>query len=109
MILKQADERAVFNAEKMGKSDLARGEHLFAGLNAFEPGQIHAPHTHCDRDKLYVVLEGRGELTIGEERSTVRTGDVGIARAGVVHSLHNPGPERLVVLVGMAPPPSRNS
>ncbi len=62
-----------------------------AGLNAFEPGQVHEPHTHCDRDKLYFVLEGRGDLAL--------------APADVVHSLANPGPGRLVVMVLMAPPP----
>ena len=67
MIVKNSVERANFSAQKMGKSDLARGKHLFVGLNAFEPGQHHAPHAHCDRDKLYVVMEGRGELTIGDQ------------------------------------------
>jgi len=105
MIFRDAAARAAFAADKMGKSDLVRGAHLFAGLNAFEPGQVHEPHAHCDRDKLYVVLQGRGELTIGEKRSTVESGDVALAPADVVHSLLNPGPERLVVLVVMAPPP----
>lgn len=106
MIVKQASGRATFDPQKMGKSDLARGRHLFAGLNAFEPGQLHEPHTHCERDKLYAVLEGHGELTIGDETTTVGPGDVALAEAGVVHSLANPGPERLVVLVVMGPPPS---
>ena len=80
-------------------------EHLFAGLNTFEPGQAHEPHTHCDRDKLYVILQGRGELTVGEETSMVEPGDVAFAAADVVHSLNNPGPDRLIVLVAMGPPP----
>ena len=105
MIVKNAATRAKLGPNKMGKADLVRGEHLFAGLNAFEPGQVHEPHAHCDRDKLYVVLEGRGELVIGEETSTVDVGDVALAQANVVHSLRNPGPDRLVVLVVMAPPP----
>jgi quercetin dioxygenase-like cupin family protein len=105
MIVRDAAARARFGAGKMGKADVARGEHLFAGLNAFEPGQVHEPHAHCDRDKLYVVMQGRGELTIGEERSTVSAGDVALAPADVVHSLRNPGPDRLVVLVVMAPSP----
>ena len=105
MILKNAVDRAKINPDKMGKTDLVRGKHLFAGLNTFEPGQVHEPHSHCDRDKLYVVLRGRGELTIGDERSTVTAGDVAFAAADVVHSLSNPGPERLVVLVVMTPPP----
>ena len=105
MILKRAVDLANFNSEKMGKADLVRGEHLFSGLNAFEPGQAHEPHAHCDRDKLYVVMQGCGELTIGDEQTTVSAGDVALAPAGVVHSLSNPGPKRLVVLIAMAPPP----
>ena len=107
MIVKNAARGATFNPRKMGKSDLASGDHLFAGLNSFEPGQVHEPHAHCDRDKLYVVMEGQGELTIGEETETVSRGDVALAKADVVHSLRNPGPARLVVLVVMAPPPKK--
>ena len=50
----------MFRDDKMGKADLVSGEYLFCGLNAFEPGQAHEPHAHCDRDKSYLVLEGRG-------------------------------------------------
>ena len=106
MILKNAVSHATFRADKMGKADLTRGDHLFAGLNAFEPGQEHAPHVHCDRDKMYVVLEGRGDVTVGEQRDRIAPGDVVMAPANVEHALRNPGPERLVVLVVMGPPPS---
>lgn len=105
MIVSGAAERARFHSAKMGKVDLVRGEHLFAGLNGLEPGQVHEPHKHCDRDKLYVILSGRGELTIGDEATAVAPGDVALAAAGVVHSLRNPGPERLVALIVMTPPP----
>ncbi len=107
MIIKRAAERATFNTDKMGKADLAVGDHLFSGLNAFEPGQEHAPHVHCERDKIYVVLEGRGELTIGDENDRVGPGDVALAPSGVEHSLRNPGPDRLVVMVVMGPPPKK--
>ena len=105
MIIDNASALAQYRPDKMGKADLVRGAHLFAGLNAFEPGQVHEPHAHCDRDKLYVVLEGRGELTIGDETRTVGPGAVALAPADVVHALSNPGPERLLVLVAMGPPP----
>ena len=41
----------------MGKSTLMRGDLLFVGLNAFEPGQEHAPHVHEVQDQLYLFLE----------------------------------------------------
>jgi len=106
MIFGAAADRARFLTDKMGKVDLAAGDHLFSGLNAFEPGQEHAPHTHCERDKLYVGLRGQGIVTIGEDESEFGPGDVALAPAGVTHSMRNPGPERLVVLVVMGPPPA---
>ena len=107
MILKNAAGRAVFNPDKMGKVDLAVGDHLFTGLNAFEAEQEHEPHTHCDRDKVYVVLSGRGEITIAEETANVGPGDVAVAPAGVVHAVRNPGPDRLVLLAVLGPPPPK--
>lgn len=108
MIVRKVAERAAFDPKKMGKSDLVRSDHLFAGLNAFEPGQVHEPHAHCDRDKLYVVLEGRGEVTIGDESGPIGPGEVALAPADVVHSLRNDGPGRLLVLTVMAPPPAKD-
>ena len=105
MILRRPAGEARFNPEKMGKADLIRGRHLFAGLNSFEPGQEHAPHKHCDRDKMYVVLEGCGDVTVGDDGGRIEPGDVVMAPADVEHSLSNPGPDRLVVLVVMSPPP----
>jgi len=110
LIVKQAARRARFDSRKMTKSDVVRGAHLFAGLNVFEPGQIHEPHAHCERDKLYIVLEGRGDVTLGGKTSRIAAGDLALAPADVVHSLINHGPDRLVVLIVMAPaPPSLDS
>jgi quercetin dioxygenase-like cupin family protein len=105
MILKRAASLAQFAPDRMGKSTLARGQTLFAGLNCFEAGQEHAPHTHAGQDKLYVVLEGSGEIQIGDESAAVSAGDAAFAPAGVVHAIRNPGPGRLVVLAVLAPPP----
>ena len=91
----------------MGKADLVSGAHLFCGLNAFEPGQEHEPHAHCDRDKTYLVLEGHGEMTIGGEVAAVGPGDFAFAAADVVHSVRNTGDERLIVFVTMSPPPAK--
>lgn len=105
MILHNIASRAEFDAGKMGKRSLAGGQYLYAGLNAFEAGQEHKAHTHPDQDKLYLVLSGTGEATVGEETATVSAGDLVLAPAGVLHSMRNPGPERLTVMVVFGPPP----
>lgn len=106
MIIGNAVSKARFRPDKMAKADLAATDHLFAGLNAFEPGQEHKLHAHVGQDKLYFVLQGEGQVTVGSQRARIQTGDLALARSGEEHSLVNAGPERLVVMVIMAPPPS---
>lgn len=105
MFVSNVASLARFTPAKMGKSTLVQGEFLFAGLNAFEPGQEHAPHTHEGQDKLYLVLEGSGMVNIGGQEALLSTGDAAFAPSGVLHSIRNPGPERLVVMAILAPPP----
>ena len=50
MFVKSIASLARFAPGKMGKTTVAEGEFLFAGLNAFEPGQEHAPHAHEGQD-----------------------------------------------------------
>lgn len=107
MIVTNAASRAVFRPDKMAKADLALSGHLFAGLNSFEPGQEHQLHTHAGQDKLYFVLQGQGDVTVGDEETRIKAGDLVLARSGEEHALTNPGPDRLVVMVVMAPPPNK--
>jgi uncharacterized cupin superfamily protein len=55
------------------------------------PGARGAPHhCHSTEEELFVVLEGAGELRLGDERHPVRRGSV-VARppgTGVAHSFH---------------------
>jgi quercetin dioxygenase-like cupin family protein len=105
MFLRQIATQATFTPDKMAKHSLAGGASLFAGLNAFEPGQEHAPHTHPGQDKLYLILQGRGIVQVGEASELLSAGDAAFAAAGVVHAIRNPGPERLIVMAVLAPPP----
>ena len=107
MIVTNVASHAVFRPDKMGKADLALSEYLFTGLNSFEPGQEHRLHTHAGQDKLYFVLQGQGDVTAGDEAARIKAGDLVLARSGEEHALKNPGPERLVVMVVMGPPPKK--
>jgi quercetin dioxygenase-like cupin family protein len=95
---------AAFSGEKATKADLYAGEHLFAGLNCFEPGQSQKVHTHAGADKFYYVCSGRAQLTVGEETREVAEGEIIWAPAGVPHGVAE-ALERTVLLVGIAPPP----
>ena len=106
MTIADVAARAEFRADKMGKADLVRTDALLAGLNCLEPGQRHSLHSHAGQDKLYYIVAGRAEVTVGEGTSSLGPGALVLARSGEPHALANPGPERLIALVVMAPPPA---
>ena len=91
--------------DKFYKTTLFQAEHLMIGLNCLEPGQVQPVHAHQDQDKFYFVLEGVGSFTVGEAVTEAGPGHVIWAEAGVPHGVENKGPERLVILMGIAPSP----
>ena len=95
-----------FSPEKMNKVNLFETPRFFCDLYCFEPGQVQKPHTHAGADKVYVVLEGAGQFLIGGEEKHLTTGTVVLAPAGMEHGVVNPGSDRLVLLVFMAPNPA---
>ena len=96
---------ATFDAAKMAKQDLARGEHLFLGLNSLEPGQSQGVHTHDGADKFYLVVSGKARITVGAVTEVLSSGQLAWCAAGVPHGIAE-ALERTVVMVGMAPGPT---
>ena len=105
MFIKSVSTLATFSPDGMAKTTVARGDFLFAGLNSFEPGQEHAPHAHHGQDKLYVVLQGRGTVQVGDETEILTPGDAAFAPSGIMHAIRNTGSDRLVVMAILSPPP----
>jgi quercetin dioxygenase-like cupin family protein len=99
-------EHAAWNSSRMGKSTLFESSRLLVGLNAFEPGQVHALHAHAGMDKLYQVLEGRGLFLLQGRELEMSEGDLLVAPEGVPHGVRNTGPGRLLVLAVLAPAPA---
>ena len=98
--------RLTFSTEKMQKVGLVDTPSLFCDAYCLEPGQEQAGHRHAVGDKLYYVLSGSGRVRVGPEERAVGPGDLVCAPAGEEHGVRNPGPERLVLLVMMAPKPA---
>src|SRR3954470_17683075 len=98
-------ECAEWRSDKMSKTTLFESARLLVGLNAFEPGQSHALHSHAGMDKVYHVVEGRGVFLLHDREVPMRAGDVLVAPEGIAHGVRNPGPGRLLVLAILAPSP----
>jgi quercetin dioxygenase-like cupin family protein len=94
-------DHTAFAGAKFAKADLARGAHLIAGLNCFEPGQSQAVHAHDGADKFYLVLEGKARMRVGAEEVDAGAGTLVWAPAGVPHGVVH-AIERCVLLVGMS-------
>ena len=98
-------EHAKFQADKMAKIALAATPRAQLDLYCLEPGQSQKVHSHADQDKVYVVLEGRGRLTLGAEEHALAAGEALVAAAGIPHGVSNDSGARLVLLVFVSPPP----
>jgi mannose-6-phosphate isomerase-like protein (cupin superfamily) len=99
------DARSAFASEKMKKNNLFTTPRMFCDVYCFEAGQMQAGHTHAGSDKVYYVIEGQAQIRVGDEERTVTAGATALAPSGMVHAVTNPGPQRLRLLVFMAPPP----
>jgi len=98
-----------FSTEKMKKVGLFSSERFFLDLYCLEPGQAQTPHAHAGCDKVYLVMQGRVRVRVGDEEQTLTSGEAALAASGEVHGLANDSAERAVVLTLMAPPPGKNA
>jgi len=69
------------------------GAFLLLEVTTQPGGGAPQPHLHTREDETLLLLEGRVEVTIGEERRSVGPGDVVFFPRDVPHSFHNPGPD----------------
>lgn len=72
-------------------------------VTVIDPGKAAYPaHAHRINEEMFLVLEGQGEMRIGEARHAVRQGDVIACPPGgpeTAHQLKNTGPGPLKVLM----------
>ncbi len=95
-----------YSPDRMTKMAVAGTPRVQLDLYCVAPGQSQKAHTHADLDKIYYVLEGAGRFSIGGITEMLGPGDVLVVPAGVEHGLDNVGPDPLLVLVVVAPPPT---
>jgi len=105
-LIQHVPARAAFASAKMTKLDCFRTDRLLVGLNCFEPGQDQQVHAHDGADKFYFVVAGKARFVIGDRSVEAGAGDLILAPAGVPHGVDR-ALERTVVLVAIAPAPSR--
>jgi mannose-6-phosphate isomerase-like protein (cupin superfamily) len=77
-----------------------RGSLRFIDLSRLPPGADIGRHTHeIDNEELYVVISGKGLMTLDGQEFEVGPGDVVLNRPGGTHGLRNLGDEELRIVV----------
>ena len=102
----RVEDHVQFQPEKLAKIALAATGRFQLDLYCVAPGQAQKAHTHAAQDKVYYVLKGAGRFSLAGKEEKLGEGEALLAAAGVEHGLVNDGPEPLVVLVVVAPPPT---
>lgn len=75
----------------------------FVDMTLVPPGCSVGLHTHADaEEEHYFVFEGRGTMSLAGERIQVQAGDLIVNEPGGTHSLENPGPGPLRMIVWQA-------
>ena len=97
---------ARFDEAKLQKVNLFEPPRMFCDVYCLLPGQTQKVHAHEGSDKIYHVLTGRAQVSIGDEVREVGPGITAVAPADVEHGICNVGDEPCTVLVVMAPHPS---
>jgi len=67
------------------------------------PGAATEPHHHPRAEEIYYVLEGRGQMQIGDESRPVGPGDAIAIPPGARHQITNIGQQTLRFLCCCAP------
>jgi quercetin dioxygenase-like cupin family protein len=96
-------ELAQFSTEGFGRRRLAGTERFLAVLAALEDGQQIPPHAP-PLDLVMTIVEGAGQVMVGDAVRSVSAGDVVVVPAVVVRGLRAIG-GRLLAVNAVSPPP----
>ena len=77
---------------------LAQNEAVSLTIFAFDKGEEISSH-ESDGDALVTVLDGAGEVTVGERKYTLHSGESIVMPARKPHAVFAPGPFKMLLTV----------
>ncbi|MGA7304837.1 MAG: dimethylsulfonioproprionate lyase family protein [Rhodothermales bacterium] len=78
-------------------------EHFSLGYVELEPDGGQVPWHNQDQEEVYLILEGTGEMCLGDEKWTVIAGQAVFIPPQVFHQLTNTGDEPMVMIYCYGP------
>ncbi|MBJ7609388.1 MAG: cupin domain-containing protein [Candidatus Dormibacteraeota bacterium] len=64
------------------------------------------PHVHDASEQVYIIVRGRGMMTVGDEQAAVEVGDLVLVPPQTSHSIANASEDTLIYASATAPPQS---
>jgi len=88
----------------VGGASPIQATHFSMGNVILEPNGGQVPWHNQEQEEIYFILEGTGEMCLGEERSSIGAGEAVYIPSGVFHQLTNTGemPLRMIYCYGPA-------
>ena len=87
----------------VGGSSPIQASNFSLGYVTLDPDGGQVPWHNQEQEEIYFVLEGTGEMCLGDERRTVNSGQAVYIPSGVFHQLTNLGPSPLLMLYCYGP------
>jgi mannose-6-phosphate isomerase-like protein (cupin superfamily) len=69
-----------------------------------EPGSEQPSHVHSDNEQVYVIMRGRGLMTVGDEQREVAAETLVFIPPGLPHAIRNISSDQLVYVSATSPP-----
>lgn len=85
----RSETRDFGRIEWVAREGSLAGSELAAAHATFDAGGSNAEHTHPNCEELVYVLEGEVEHTLGDQQTTLRTGDIFLIPRDMPHRLIN--------------------
>ena len=77
--------------------------HFALGLVTLDPDGGQVPWHNQEQEEVYLVLDGTGEMCLGDERGVMTAGQAVAIPPGVFHQITNVGPTPLRLIYSYGP------
>jgi len=87
----------------VGGASPVQAKSFSIGMVTLEPDGGQVPWHHQEQEEVYFIVQGTGEMCLGEERQMVKTGQAVYIPPGVFHQLTNTGSEPMKMMYCYGP------
>lgn len=111
MLRRRLSEAPVYERDRLASHVLLDAgdfgsKHLAITWVEVPAGARQRPHLHPGSEQVYVVVQGNGTMTAGDEQTRVEPGDLVLIPPGATHAIATHGPGTLVYVSATSPPQS---